>query len=62
MTTTLGAMEETVALLRSSRYAGKVVVGGAVVTAEYAESIGANYYAKDAMCAVRVAKEVFRLG
>ncbi len=59
MTTTLGAMEETVALLRALPDPPKVFVGGAVVTPEYAERIGADYYARDAKASVEIAKEVF---
>ena len=47
MTTTLGAMEETIALLRE-KCDCKIMVGGAVLTADYAKAIGADYYAKDA--------------
>ena len=55
MTTTVGAMAETIKALKTSGYKGKVVVGGAVVTQEYADSIGADFYAKDAMRTVRIA-------
>lgn len=48
MTTTLKSMEETIRLLRESGSECKVVVGGAVLTPEYAEKIGADFYAKDA--------------
>ena len=58
MTTTLGAMEETIQLVKASCPDCKIVVGGAVLTADYAEKIGADYYAKDAMETVAVAKEV----
>ena len=58
MTTTLPAMEETVKLLRKSAENVKIIVGGAVLTREYAEKIGADKYAKDAMEAVRFAEEI----
>ena len=58
MTTTLPAMAETVKALRSSGHECKIMVGGAVLTAEYAKEIGADYYAKDAKRAVDIAKEV----
>ncbi len=58
MTTTLGAMEETIKLVKEACPACQVVVGGAVLTADYAEKIGADYYAKDAMDTVAVAKKV----
>ena len=53
MTTTVPAMEETIKLLRAAAPCVKVVVGGAVLTQEYADMIGADAYAKDAMGAVR---------
>ena len=53
MTTTLPAMEETVALLKKNAPHVRVMVGGAVLTASYAEKIGADIYAKDAMEAVK---------
>lgn len=59
MTTTLPAMEQTVKALRESGHACKVMVGGAVLTEDYANEIGADYYAKDAKRAVDIAKEVF---
>ena len=59
MTTTVKAMEETIILLRKVSPETKIVVGGAVLTREYAEKIGADRYAKDAMETVRYADEVF---
>ena len=53
MTTTLPAMERTVALLRKEAPRVKIMVGGAVLTDEYAKKIGADKYAADAMEAVR---------
>ena len=58
MTTTLPAMEETIALLKKSGHECKTMVGGAVLTKDYADSIGADYYAKDAKRASDIAKEV----
>lgn len=55
MTTTVPAMEKTIKLLREKAPWAKVVVGGAVLTQEYADSIGADCYAKDAMATVRYA-------
>lgn len=60
MTTTVPAMEETIKLLREAGLATKVVVGGAVLTKEYADMIGADKYAKDAMETVRYAEELFK--
>ena len=67
MTTTLGSMEETIRLLRAEPAlrdaAGNstvtVMVGGAVLTPEYAETIGADYYCRDAKATVDACKEVF---
>ena len=59
MTTTVPAMEETICKLRERAPWCKVVVGGAVLTQEYADKIGADKYAKDAMETVRYAEEVF---
>ncbi|MEY8315884.1 homocysteine S-methyltransferase family protein [Oscillospiraceae bacterium 50-58] len=58
MTTTLGSMEETIRLLRAEQVACKVVVGGAVLTPDYAKKIGADFYAKDAKESVDVARQV----
>ncbi|NMD45081.1 MAG: homocysteine methyltransferase, partial [Clostridiales bacterium] len=60
MTTTVPAMEKTIKLLREKAPWCKVVVGGAVLTKEYAATIGADKYAKDAMAAVRYAEEVMK--
>lgn len=57
MTTTVPAMAETIRLLRRVAPWTKVVVGGAVLNREYADSIGADFWAKDAMDAVRFAEE-----
>lgn len=59
MTTTLPSMEETIALLREKAPAVKILVGGAVLTREYADKIGADGYAKDGMGAVRYAESVY---
>ncbi|MBQ3559017.1 MAG: homocysteine S-methyltransferase family protein [Agathobacter sp.] len=59
MTTTVPAMEETIVKLREKAPWCKVVVGGAVLTQEYADKIGADKYAKDAMETVRYAEEIF---
>jgi len=53
MTTTVPAMAATIKLLREKAPWAKIVVGGAVLTQEYADAIGADYYAKDAMATVR---------
>lgn len=59
MTTTTEAMAETVALLKKACPDTKIMVGGAVLTKEYADMIGADYYAKDAMEGVRIAESIF---
>ena len=59
MTTTLKSMEETIAALHEAKLDCKIVVGGAVLTPEYAEKIGADWYAKDAKQTADIAKEFF---
>ena len=59
MTTTVAAMEETIVLLRKECPWAKVCVGGAVMTQEYADQIGADFYGKDAMDTVRYANNLF---
>ncbi|MCQ2407939.1 MAG: homocysteine S-methyltransferase family protein [Oscillospiraceae bacterium] len=59
MTTTVGAMEETIKLLNTQYPECKTVVGGAVLTADYAETINADCYAKDAKATVDFAKNIF---
>ncbi len=61
MTTTVPAMEKTIQLLHANTDA-KVFVGGAVLTKSYAEMINADWYAKDAMESVRIAKAFFADG
>lgn len=58
MTTTVASMEETIKLLREKVPGCKVMVGGAVLTPEYADMIGADYYAKDAMQSVHYAEKI----
>jgi len=60
MTTTMRSMQETINELRINNINCKIVVGGAVLTPEYALEIGADYYAKDAKEAVEIAKIVFQ--
>jgi len=59
MTTTVGAMEETIRLLKAKAPECRVMVGGAVITEDYAKRIGADYYCESAMSDVRIAAEVF---
>ena len=59
MTTTVAAMEDTIKLLRKECPWAKVCVGGAVMTQEYADKIGADFYGKDAMDTVRYALKLF---
>ena len=59
MTTTVASMEETIKLLRRECPQTKVCVGGAVMTQEYADKIGADFYGKDAMDTVRYALKLF---
>lgn len=59
MTTTAPYMAETIRQLRHANLPCQVIVGGAVITQEYADEIGADYYAPDAMEAVHIAQRVF---
>ncbi len=59
MTTTVPSMERTIALLHKADPDIKVVVGGAVLTQEYADMINADCYAKDAMETVRYAEKFY---
>ena len=59
MTTTVVNMEKTIRALRAACPEVKVVVGGAVLTGEYAAAIGADAYAPDAMSTVRFASQVY---
>ena len=60
MTTTVPSMEETIKKLNKKVPDCKVFVGGAVLTKDYAKSINADYYAKDAMASVAYADEILR--
>ena len=62
MTTTVVNMEETIKLLRKHNVNCRVMVGGAVLTQEYADMIGADFYSKDAMGSVRYANELYEAG
>ena len=62
MTTTVGAMAETIRQLKDVGLPAKTVVGGAVVTQDYADSIGADFYARDAMRTVRIAESLAKSG
>ena len=59
MTTTLPSMKETIRALREAGADCRIMVGGAVLTPEYAKEIGADYYGKDAKQCADIAKEVF---
>ena len=59
MTTTIKSMEETIEALKKNNYDGKIFVGGAVLTQEYADMIGADFYAKDARESVEIAKKIY---
>ncbi|WP_252198082.1 homocysteine S-methyltransferase family protein [Clostridium sp. MCC353] len=58
MTTTVPSMEETIKQLRKSAPWVKIMVGGAVMTEEYSQTIGADRYCKDAMASVNYAEDV----
>jgi 5-methyltetrahydrofolate--homocysteine methyltransferase len=59
MTTTVSNMEETILALRATGKPLKIMVGGAVLTEDYARTIGADVYCKDARAGVSVAAQVF---
>ncbi|MFI3250051.1 MAG: homocysteine S-methyltransferase family protein [Eubacteriales bacterium] len=59
MTTTVVSMARTIELLRESGHPCQIMVGGAVLTPDYAKKIGADFYAKDAKASADIAKEVF---
>jgi len=59
MTTTVQSMKETIELMRRKAPDVKIIVGGAVLTEEYARMIGADYYGADAMDTVRIAEKFF---
>lgn len=61
MTTTVKSMEDTIKALRENELDCKIFVGGAVLNQEYADMIKADYYAKDAQEAVKIARSVFNL-
>ncbi len=60
MTTTVESIKKTISLIRESGHDCKVMVGGAVLTEEYGQKIGADYYAEDAKHSVEIAKAVFK--
>lgn len=58
MTTTITQIDEVIAELNKSEYSTKVMIGGAVVTQEYADNVGADAYAPDGVKAVEIAKKL----
>lgn len=58
MTTTVTAMQRTIEAIRESGHACRIIVGGAVLTADYAREIGADYYAKDAKQTADIVRSV----
>jgi len=61
LTTTMDNMRTTIQLLREKGYTGKVIVGGAPVTREFADQIGADLFAEDAATAVDIVKEALNV-
>ena len=59
MTTTVTNMEKTIARIKEEKFPVRIMVGGAVLTGEYAKRIGADFFGRDAMASVNIAKEVF---
>ena len=60
MTTTVPSMEKTIRLIKARCPDTSVMVGGAVLTEDYAKTIGADFYGKDAMASVRIAEKFFQ--
>ena len=60
MTTTVPSMKTTIDALRAAGSDAKVAVGGAVLTEEYAKTVGADYYGKDARATVKIAEAIIR--
>ena len=58
MTTTMQRMRDVIEFVKSEGIPSKVMIGGAVITQEYAEEIGADGYSKDAADAVKLAKRL----
>ncbi len=58
MTTTVTSMEETIKLIKEKFPQTKIMVGGAVLTSEYAKKINADFYCADAMDAVRIVQSL----
>ena len=58
MTTTVGAMEDTIKLLHDNKMDCKIMVGGAVLNEDYAQKIGADFYGKDANQSVKFAQKI----
>lgn len=62
MTTTVANMQKTIEALKAAGLECKTAVGGAVLTADYAQKIGADHYCKDAMDTVKVANSIYKHG
>ncbi|MFW5780301.1 MAG: hypothetical protein ACOCWI_02490, partial [Bacillota bacterium] len=60
MTTTAVNMQKTIEEIHKNQLDCKIMVGGAVISPEFAKSINADFYAKDANQAVKIAKKVFQ--
>ena len=60
MTTTVVNMEKTIKEVKEVKPDCKIMVGGAVLTQEYADEIGADFYGKDALASVEYAQKVFK--
>lgn len=58
MTTTITQIDEVIEELKNSDFKTKVMIGGAVVTSEYADKVGADAYASDGVEAVELAKKL----
>ena len=61
MTTTMQEMKHVVDYAREKHFSGKIIIGGAVITQDYADEIGADGYSKDAADAVKVTKALLQM-
>ncbi len=61
MTTTMTEMKEVIKLAKASKLSAKIIIGGAVITQDYADEIGADGYSRDAQDAVKLVKRLLNL-
>ncbi len=61
MTTTMQEMKEVIAYAREQKVEAKIIIGGAVITQDYADEIGADGYSKDAADAVKLTRRILQI-